>query len=728
MSRYLKISALNNYYLRIHKIGKRVFGLRMFLLTIILSYSCKNLSQVKNDNLGHKPNLLINESSPYLLQHAYNPVDWHPWGEAALEKARKENKLLIVSIGYAACHWCHVMEHESFEDSVVAKIMNEHFVPIKVDREERPDVDDIYMAAAQLLTGRGGWPLNAFALPDGRPVWAGTYFPRDQWINILEQFVRLKNENYDRLVGSADQLTSGIRSLDNVVVNTSAMEWREEELGAMAEQFLSSLDPLHGGRMGSPKFPMPNNFEWLLKYADRKGDAGALEGVINTLEKMALGGIYDQLGGGFSRYSVDAIWKVPHFEKMLYDNGQLVSLYAQAFKKTGNPLYERVIRQTLEFIKREMTSSEGAFYSSLDADSEGEEGKFYVWTADEIDAVLNSPEQNALFRSYYSVRDSGNWEHGSNILHVNQDPIKFADSKGLEVEELYGQIDELNQRMLDAREKRVRPGLDDKILTSWNALMISGYIEAYKALGDQEYLKTATKAAHFLLSRQMTGEFRLYRNYKDGKSAINGFLDDYALTIQALLALYEVTFDKQWLATGNRLAAYAIEHFYNEDNGMFNYTSDIDPPLVARKMELSDNVIPASNSAMARALHRLGEFYYNGSFVEMSIQMMKNMAPTILSGKQPGFYSNWLQLMFDLVYPPYEVAIVGQDCKVLAKQMQEHYTSNAAFLGAEGESDLPLLKNKFVEGKTMIYVCQDKVCKLPVTEIQAALDLMNIND
>ena len=694
----------------------------MFSIVILTVASCSKLTSTMSDNT--RTNELIHETSPYLLQHAYNPVDWHPWGEKALKKAQKENKLLIISIGYSACHWCHVMEHESFEDSTVAAMMNEHFVSIKVDREERPDIDDIYMSAAQLVSGRGGWPLNAFALPDGRPIWAGTYFPKDRWMGILNQFADLKESDYERLESTADQLTNGIKSLDIVEFNNEPGDFDAQIIQSLGAQFVMQLDSSYGGREGAPKFPMPNNYEFLLKYADEYGDVLAKRMVKLTLDKMAYGGIYDQIGGGFARYSVDAIWKVPHFEKMLYDNTQLIGLYSQAYQYFKEPLYKRVVEQSIAFVERELRSSEGGFYSALDADSEGEEGKFYIWSKEEIDQIIPDPKERELVTKFYSLTEEGNWEHGQNILYVSQLPEVTANQFNMSTSELYEIIDRNNDLLLSERTKRERPGLDDKILTSFHALMIKAYTDAYRALGSEEYLENAIEAGHFILKRQMHEDGRLNRNYKNGLSNINGFLDDYAILVDALIALYEVTFDESWINVANDLVDHTFEHFFDGSNGMFHYTSDLDPPLVARKMQLSDNVIPASNSIMARSLHKLGELFYNEDYISRSKQMMKNIMPSVSASGQPGFYSNWLQGIFDYIHPPYEIAIVGPEADILKKDMMSRYTSNTLFLGSYEESEMPLLKNKYVEDKTLIYVCQNKTCKFPVDNVEDALKLM----
>jgi len=673
------------------------------------------------ENQHKHTNELIHESSPYLLQHAHNPVDWYPWSDEALEKAKKENKLLIISIGYAACHWCHVMEHESFEDSLVAKVMNDNFVCIKVDREERPDVDDVYMTACQLASGRGcGWPLNAFALPDGRPVWAGTYFPKEQWVNILNQFKKLKEEQYEKLEESADKITKGIENFETFNVVEGEHDFTIETIQQIGNNFLRNIDFEEGGRKGAPKFPMPNNYEFLLQYYYLTKDQKALEAVTTTLDKMAYGGIYDQLGGGFARYSVDSIWLVPHFEKMLYDNGQLVSVYSNAYKVTHNPEYQRIVEETTAFVERELMNQQYGFYSSLDADSEGEEGKFYVWSQAEIDSIL-TPDESNLINTHYSVSQRGNWEH-TNILNVNKS-ITPGDLNMTDDEFNYI-LTRAKEKLFAHRSKRIRPGLDDKILTSWNALMLKGYIDAYKAFGDDHYLEIALKNADFLITNALRKDGGLNRNFKDGKSSINGFLDDYATLIDAFTALYEVTFDEDWLVRAKDLTDYVFEHFYNKDQKMFYYTSNLDPALVARKMELSDNVISSSNSIMARNLHKLGTLTTNEDWIQASEQMLKNMQEQFVAIAQPNFYSNWCQLYASFISSPYEVAVLGEDANTKALALQKKYLPNSYFLGGKTEGSLELLKDKLQEDRTMIYVCQNKVCKLPVEDVERAVDLI----
>lgn len=695
-----------------------------FVLFALVSCKSSQNGNSSKDGKHQYTNKLINESSPYLLQHAHNPVDWYPWGDEALAKAKAEDKMIIVSVGYAACHWCHVMEHESFEDTLVSKIMNENFVCIKVDREERPDIDDVYMTACQLASGRGcGWPLNAFALPDGRPVWASTYFPKKDWLGVLDNFIKIKKEDPERLETSAQQLQEGIQQQDNIVLNDGDQDFTAKKLDSIAINFLENIDFKKGGRKGAPKFPMPNNYEFLLNYSHFTKDAKALEAVTTTLDNMANGGIYDHLGGGFARYSTDGDWFAPHFEKMLYDNGQLVSLYSEAYQLTKNPLYKKVVEETLEYTKREMTHPDGGFYSSLDADSEGEEGKFYVWKKSEIDSLLGD-DLAKVFNEFYEVKKSGNWEHKKNILHRSSSAEKVAKKFKITTDELSQKIDNAKTILMRARDQRVRPGLDDKILTSWNALMLKGYTDAYRAFGEEAYLETAIRNANFLVKNAIKEEHRLNRNFKDGQSVINAFLDDYALLIDAFVHLYQVTFDEQWLDHAKKLTAYTQIHFYDKSTGMFHYTSDLDPELIARKKEIADNVIPGSNSTMARNLYQLGIILYQPEWVDLSKQMLHNLAENIVEAPQPNFYSNWCSLYWTVVNPPYEVAVMGENSKAISKELRQNYLPHAFILGGKSEGSLQLLKDKLIEGETRIYVCQNKVCKFPVLEVEKALVLM----
>ncbi len=662
-------------------------------------------------------NELIHESSPYLLQHAHNPVYWYAWGDAALQKAQAESKMLIISIGYAACHWCHVMEHESFEDVEVAKIMNENFICIKVDREERPDVDQVYMNAAQLITGRGGWPLNAIALADGRPFYAGTYFPKDKWMNMLAYFVDMQLNKPDALEKSAEQVTKGIHATEKVAFKSEEKTFSINDLDKQFETWKPNIDFAKGGENRAPKFPMPSAWSYLLHYHYLTNNDVALKALTVTLDNMAMGGIYDHLQGGFARYSTDANWHVPHFEKMLYDNAQLITLYAQAFQATKNPLYKKAVYETLEFVKDELTSPDGEFYASLDADSEAVEGKFYVWTKEEIENALQ--EDADIFSAYYNITADGNWEHGNSILLRNETDEAIAKQFDLTVADLNKTIDTAKVKLMQIRNARVKPGLDDKVLSSWNALMITGYTKAYRIFNEERFLAAAIANANFLLQHTIAAEGEMTRNYKNGKATINALLDDYAFTIAAFIELYQATFYEQWLTDADKLTAYVLEHFFDGESKMFFYTHNQYSNLIARKMELSDNVIPSSNSEMAKNLFLLGHYFNNDDYINKAKQMLINVEADVQ--RNIYFYANWGIVQALFTSPLYEVAIMGDDFANKRKQFDEYYLPDVILLGGNTDSKLALLENKLIAGQTSIYVCRDKSCELPVEEVEEAL-------
>jgi len=592
-------------------------------------------------------NELIHETSPYLLQHAHNPVNWQPWGENALNQARSENKLLLISIGYSACHWCHVMEHESFEDLEVAQIMNNHFVCIKVDREERPDIDHIYMTDVQILTGRGGWPLNCIALPDGRPIWGGTYFQKENWVHALEAVSKFYAEKPKETLEYATKLQDGIEQNSLVQVAGEEAVIDPSFIPSLLKKWQSYFDTTNGGTKGAPKFMLPNNWLFLLRAGHQFQDTKTVDQVKLSLQKMAFGGLYDQVGGGFARYSTDEIWKVPHFEKMLYDNAQLLQLYSEAFKTDPNPLYRQVVSETVEFLKRELLSPENGFYSALDADSEGEEGKFYVWTKTELQQLLGNDFD--LFSHYYNVNSLGFWEHNHYILIRNEDNRSFAEKNRLTVDELKLKTRSWKQLLLKEREKRVRPGLDDKILTSWNAMTISGLISCYKAFGDTEFLELATLNANFLKQEMMTDDGSLLHSYKNKRAKISGFLEDYAFTIEAFTALFEVTGNAEWLGLASQLTETAFTEFYDEQKSIFYFTAKHQTDLITRTIEVHDNVIPSSNSVMAKNLFRLSSLLDRPDYLKTA-KMMFNQIFGNLADYQSG-YSNWSQVLLDLIGP-----------------------------------------------------------------------------
>ncbi|WP_044404721.1 thioredoxin domain-containing protein [Lacinutrix sp. Hel_I_90] len=670
-------------------------------------------------------NNLIHETSPYLLQHAHNPVAWNAWNEETLEAAKQSKKLLLISVGYAACHWCHVMEHESFEDEEVAKVMNAHFVNIKVDREERPDVDQVYMNAVQIMTGSGGWPMNVIALPDGRPVWGGTYFKKEQWVNALEQIAALYAKQPEKLEEYATKLEQGMKAMDVININTETPDFDTPFVASIIKEWSRYFDTNNGGIGNAPKFMMPNNYQFLMRYGYQYDNPKVSEFVNTTLTNMAYGGIYDQIGGGFSRYSVDDKWHVPHFEKMLYDNGQLVSLYSDAYALTKNLLYKKVVIETLEFIARELTDTSGGFYSSLDADSLTEagvleEGAYYVWTKEALKAVLAADFE--LFSEYYNVNGYGYWEHKNYVLIRKDSDQDFVSEHSITMETLQNKKSAWKSKLLKERDKKERPRLDDKILTSWNALMLKGYIDAYRVLGNDTYLETALKNANFIINNQLKEDGSLFHNYKNGKASISGFLEDYATTAEAFIALYEVTLDEQWLKTAKALTDYTFDAFYNESSQLFQFTSKKEQALVVKTFEYRDNVIPASNSIMAKTLFKLSHYFENQYYYKVATAMLHNVKPEM--SKYGSAFSNWLDLMLNYTLPFYEVAIVGKDAMAKISELNTHYLPNKIVVGSRGENELPLLKNRFSEGKTFIYVCENSACKLPTTETEEAINII----
>ncbi|WP_166962891.1 thioredoxin domain-containing protein [Yeosuana marina] len=670
-------------------------------------------------------NNLINETSPYLLQHAHNPVDWHAWNPETLKLAKSQNKLLLISVGYAACHWCHVMEHESFEDTLVAQVMNKSFINVKVDREERPDVDQVYMNAIQLMTGHGGWPMNVIALPDGRPIWGGTYFKKEQWISALTQISKLYIEKPEKLYDYADKLEEGIKSMDMVNINSDAPIFKTEFVEESVTNWSRQFDYKDGGINRAPKFMMPNNYHFLLRFAHQNNDKRLLDYVNLTLKKMAYGGVFDQIGGGFSRYSVDTKWHVPHFEKMLYDNGQLVSLYSDAYLITKNELYKNIVTKTLEYIKRDMTTENGAFYSSLDADSHNsdgnlEEGAFYVWQKEELKSLLK--DDFNLFSDYYNINDYGLWEHNNYVLIRKDDDDTIIKKYNITKDQLIEKTNNWSNILLKERDKREKPRLDDKTLTSWNAIMLKGYVDAYRVFGTKDYLDAAQKNATFILNKQLREDGGLYHNYKNGNSNINGYLEDYATTIEAFLALYENTLNKTWLISARNLTNYTFDHFFDEKSNMFFFTSNEDDSLVSRNIEYRDNVIPASNSMIAKNLFKLSHYFDNEHFKKTALTMLNNVKPEMK--EYPSGYSNWFDLMLNYTSPFYEVAVIGKDASSKISELNKFYIPNKLIAGSTSENNLPLLENRFIPNETFIYVCVNNTCKLPVSNVEDAIKLL----
>lgn len=663
-------------------------------------------------------NRLAAASSPYLQQHASNPVDWYEWGEEAFEKAKKENKPLLISIGYSSCHWCHVMERESYMDEEVAKIMNDHFVAIKVDREERPDIDQLYIDAAQLLNGNAGWPLNAFALPDGRPFWLGTYFPKDNWLHVLTQLEDAYTNNRAVVVEQAENLTDGVKGMQGIQIKEAAEpQFDPLEYEKIYDAWQVKIDKAQGGFRGAQKFPMASGWEFLLQYYYLVKNERVLQDVNRTLIAMAYGGIYDQVGGGFSRYATDERWFVPHFEKMLYDNAQLVSLYAQAYRLSSKSLYKTVIRETLAFIQREMTSIEGGFYTAINADSEGKEGAFYVWTAQEINEILDE-EKAHLFSAFYNVIPEGNWQDGQNILFRNRTAEGFAEVVQMPEALIEIQLHSAKRQLLSVRDKRVRPSTDDKILTAWNALMLKAYLEAYRSLGDEVYYEIAVKNGIFLSDKMMQSDGKLYRNFKDGTTSIDGFLDDYAYLIEAFILLYQIHFEIEWLEKADKLTCYVLEHFYDQKQGLFYYTSNTAENLIARKIQITDNEMPSSNAVMAAVLYTLGIYFENEHYKSVAQAMVQKVRPWLEKGAP--YFGKWAQVYGLMSEEPFEVAIMGDQAQDFGFELQNHYLPTALFMGGQ-EENLPLLKQKMTSGQTRIYVCKHNVCQQPETRTEEAL-------
>ena len=690
-----------------------------FLLLIIIIKSCNE----KDSNMS---NNLINETSPYLLQHAYNPVNWNPWNKKYLEQAKKENKLVIISIGYSSCHWCHVMERESFEDSLAASLMNEKFISIKVDREERPDVDQVYMNAVQLMTGSGGWPLNIVALPDGRPIWGGTYFSKDQWINALTQISNIYTKEPERFINYANTLEKGIKSLDVINTDENKAEIGFEELEKYIENIASKIDKNHGGFSGAPKFMMPNNIHLLLRTGHQNNDKAILDLVNLTLEKMAYGGVYDQIGGGFSRYSTDEKWHIPHFEKMLYDNAQLISLYSDAYLITKNESYKNVVYETINFVLQELTDSNGGFYSSIDADSksldgEEKEGAYYIWTESELRSLLK--DEFKLFADYYNINKYGYWEDENYVLIKNRSDVEFSKEFNVSKEDIIKKKNVWKNILIRERSKRARPNIDDKILASWSGLMINGLVDAYSVFEEEKFLNAANSCAEFILENMIKSDGGLYHSHKDGTSKINGYLEDYSAVIQAFLNLYENTLNEKWLNTADGLMKYTYDNFYNTETDMFFFTSKLDDKLISRTVEFRDNVIPSSNSIMANNLFKLSHYYDSSKYLNTSLSMVKNISDQI--EVYPNGFSNWMNLMLNLNKNFYEIAIVGDNAIKKINELNKNYLPNKIVVGSFGDNSLPLLKNRYIEGETMIYVCVKKACKMPVKTIKEALKLID---
>jgi uncharacterized protein YyaL (SSP411 family) len=669
-------------------------------------------------------NRLAGETSPYLLQHAHNPVEWYAWGEEALAKARAENKPVLLSIGYSACHWCHVMEHESFENEEIARLMNENFVNIKVDREERPDLDQIYMNAVQMMTGHGGWPMTVFLTPEGVPFYGGTYFPPEDRYNmpgfprVLLGVAEAYRSRPDEVTRTAVEMLGELRRLglarqSNEVITGELLDSAYRSIGR-------TFDAIYGGFGRAPKFPAPMNLDFFLRVYHRTGEKSALEMVEETCRRMAEGGMYDQLGGGFHRYSTDAQWLVPHFEKMLYDNALLSRLYLHVYQVTGNDFYRRVAEETFDYVKREMTDERGGFYSTQDADSEGHEGKFFVWSPGEIEDALGA-EDAALFNAYYGVTPDGNFE-GRNILHISRSGEEVAQSQNVSIERLNAALERGRQTLFELRERRIKPGRDEKQLTAWNGLMLASFAEASAILERKDYQEVAIKNAQFVLEN-LWRDGLLLRTYKDGQAKLNGYLEDYAFFAEGLLALYEATGETHWLEEARSITDRMIEEFWDEEEGGFFFTGQSHEELIVRSKDYFDNATPSGNSVAAEVLLRLAVLTSEENYRRKAVTIFRLLQDAIK--RYPSAFGRALGAVDFYLSTPKEIVIIGgrlaPDTQPLLREVWTRYLPNKVLaLADEGDARaaelVPLLRDRtMIEGKATAYVCENYTCQQPVT-------------
>ena len=673
------------------------------------------------------PNRLAGETSPYLLQHKDNPVEWYPWGEESLARARSEDRPILLSIGYSACHWCHVMEHESFENPEIARQMNEQFINIKVDREERPDLDAIYMQVTQAMTGHGGWPMTVFLTPEQVPFYAGTYFPPEDrhghpgFPRVLQHVARAYREQPESVQKTIAQVKELLAGGSDALSRAGQLE--SSQLDHAFRMLQQAYDTVHGGFGGAPKFPPSMALELLLRYHKRSGDAEALEMAEHTLVQMARGGMYDQIGGGFHRYSVDERWLVPHFEKMLYDNALLARVYVQAFQLTGERFYRRVAEEILDYVLREMTSPEGAFYSTQDADSEGVEGKFFVWTIEELNEALG-PEDGRIAAAYWGAIPHGNWEH-SNVLNVPREPDEVANVLGITVDELRAAIERIRPALFAVRERRIKPGRDEKVLTSWNGLMLRAFAEAANAFGEERFREAAARNAELVLGT-LRVDGRLRHSYKDGRARINGFLEDYAYYVDGLVALYQATFERRWLDEARTLADQMVDLFADEEGGGFFDTSRDHEALISRPKDLYDSATPAANSVAADALLRLALLTGEASYERRATRSLEAISSA--AARAPQAFGRWLCAIDFVLGEPVEIAFVGDPADAGTRRLLDtvwrQFLPNkvVALRRPDEPSGLALLEQReMVGGKPTAYVCRNYACQAPTTDAEELL-------
>lgn len=682
-------------------------------------------------------NHLISETSPYLLQHAHNPVNWYPWGDEALQKARAESKPILVSIGYAACHWCHVMERESFEDEATAVIMNRDFVNIKIDREERPDLDHIYMDAVQAMTGSGGWPLNVFLTPDAKPFYGGTYFPprraynRPSWQETLLSVIQAFRERRHEIDTQAENLTEHLLSANSFGHQKAGEEevFSKDKISGALENIMKQADKEWGGFGRAPKFPQTFSIQFLLRHHFVTGNEEALRQALLSLDKMIEGGIYDQAGGGFARYSTDTEWLVPHFEKMLYDNALLVSVLSEAYQLTKKSRYKEVTEETMGFIQRELMHEGGGFYAALDADSEGEEGKFYTWQFDEAKELLG--DDAPVFCEYYDISKRGNWSEGgtgektSNILRVKKPMEVFSAERKMDPEKLKHLLEAGRKKLLEQRSKRVRPLLDDKIILGWNALMNTAASKAFAATGNEQYRVMAVQNMNFLLKKFTgTGEKSFHHTWKNGVAKFPAFLDDYAFLIEALISLQEITADTGWLTKARELTGFVLENFREEDTGFFFYTPAYQQDVIIRKKEVYDGAVPSGNSVMAYNLYRLGILFELQDWKQQALDMMSSLGLAV--GRYPTSFGNWACLLQEVISGTNEIAVTGEGYQQLLSDVLIAYIPHRVLMAApEASPEYPLLAGRTANRNASIHLCRNYTCQLPVFSAKELMLLIN---
>lgn len=706
----------------------------------------KENKQSESKKIKARPNRLIHEKSPYLLQHAYNPVDWYPWGEEAFRRAKEDNKPIFLSIGYSTCHWCHVMAHESFENPEVARLMNEVFISIKVDREERPDLDNIFMSVCQMMTGSGGWPLTIIMTPDKNPFFATTYIPKKTRlgrVGLMELIPRLKKlwkTQHDELISRANQITMAIKQQISEYVSIEELD--ETTLKFAYAHLAMRFDNVYGGFSSAPKFPTPHNLLFLLRYWKRTGKEKALEMVERTLEAIQFGGIKDHIGFGFHRYSTDNRWILPHFEKMLYDQALLGMTYTEAYQATGKEKYAKTAHEIFTYVLRDMTSEEGGFYSAEDADSEGEEGKFYLWTKNEIKNVLDREESDLVFE-IFNIEEDGNFyeeatgkKKGKNILHLTESLKEFSSSRKIPEKELQKRMEEVRKKLYNYREGRIHPDKDDKILTDWNGLMIAALAKGARTLDERQYGEAAKRAADFILKNMRTSDGRLLHRYRDGQATIQAHVDDYAFLIWGLLELYEANFQVGYLRAIIELNKDLIDHYWDEDKGGFYFIADDAEEILVRQKSIYDGAVPSGNSVAMLDLLRLGRITANPDYEEKAAQIARTFSMNIK--RSPSLHTQFMVAMDFWIGPSYEIVIIGnsraKDTKEILEALRKHFIPNKVVILKAAKSKSPEIiriaeftkYQTSIDGKATAYVCADYKCKMPTTDVSKMLELLNV--